>query len=186
MTDAASFWSAARLYLKKAEPNDGPADLVSSGDDEPVVGDFGCGLLETFLVDEGERFSYVQHRHLRAAGWTELQLRETALRNLETFHDERLRIQKAGPTWALILDGNFEASLLALNDLWDDAPSEYAPNGPVVAAPCRDVLAFCDVASADGIAELFRVLERVERDRYPIVGHPLRRFGRRWVPFSVH
>jgi hypothetical protein len=30
------------------------------------------------------------------------------------------------------------------------------------------------------------VIERVGRDRYPIVGHPLRRFDRRWVPFSVH
>jgi uncharacterized protein YtpQ (UPF0354 family) len=183
--DDVTFCSAARIYLKRAEPEDGPVDVVLSGDDEPVVANFGCGLLETFLVDEGDRFTYVQHRHLRGAGWTESRLRETAVRNLETLYDGNLRIHQAGPTWALILDGNFEASLLTLDGLWDDVLNEYAPNGPVVAVPCRDVLAFCDVDSTDGVAALFRVIERVGPARYPIASQPLRRLGGRWVPFSV-
>jgi hypothetical protein len=183
MTDDATFCSAARLYLKAALLDGGPADVVLSGDDEPVVAKFGCGLLETFLVDEGDRFTFVQHRHLRAVGWTPGQLRETAIRNLEKFYEGRLRIHQAGPTWALILDGNFEASLLALDDLWDSVLREYAPRGPVAAVPCRDVLAFCDVDSSEGIAELHRVIERVEPDRYPIASQPLRRLAGRWVPF---
>ncbi len=183
MTDDATFCSAARIYLKAAAPDDEPADVVLSGDDEPVVAEFGCGLLETFLVDEGDCFTFVQHRHLRAVGWTPAQLREAAIRNLENFDEGRLRSHQAGPTWALILDGNFEASLLALDELWDNALREYAPQGPVAAVPCRDVLAFCDVDSSEGIAELHRVIARVGSNRYPIASQPLRRLAGRWSPF---
>ena len=38
MTDEATFCSAARIYLKATAPDDEPADVVLSGDDEPVVG----------------------------------------------------------------------------------------------------------------------------------------------------
>jgi hypothetical protein len=56
MTDDATFCSAARIYLKGAAPDDEPADVVLSRDDEPVLANFGCGLLETFLVDERRPF----------------------------------------------------------------------------------------------------------------------------------
>lgn len=185
MTDVATFCAAARIYLKRRAPDDEPADVVLTGGDDPVIFDFGCGLLETFLVDEGDRFSYVQQRHLRAAGWTEARLRQTAIRNLEIFSEGRLRIHQAGPVWALILDGNFEASLLAFGALWDDLLRDYAPHGPIAAVPCRDVLAFCDAESDEGIAELRRVIERVSPARYAIASQPLRRLAGRWTPLAI-
>jgi hypothetical protein len=60
----------------------------------------------------------------------------------------------------LLLDGEFEASLLLLDDLWDDTLASHTPHGAVVAIPTRDVLTFCDAASADGIRTLRDLVQR--------------------------
>lgn len=125
-----------------------------------------------------------QHRHLVAASWTESRLRESAKRKLGEFSEGRLKLHRAGSYWALILDGNFEASLLSLDELWDEALASYAPTGAVVAVPCRDVLGFCDASDPAGIAELRRVIERVGSDRYRISTRLLHRSDGVWSPFT--
>jgi len=47
-----------------------------------VVRPFVGGLLISYLVDQGDWFEYVQHRHLDAAGFTEDRLHSHALHNL--------------------------------------------------------------------------------------------------------
>jgi hypothetical protein len=47
--------------------------------------------------------------------------------------------------------------------LWDGALKKYAPNGAVVSVAARDVCAFCDAQSAQGIAGLRGVAERITK-----------------------
>jgi hypothetical protein len=106
--------------------------------------------------------------------------------NLARMARDRATLRPHGNIFALFLDGNFEASLLLLDDLWDEASAHYAPNGFVVAVPARDMLAFCDLGSEQGIRELREVLGRV----FPYGDHLIsrllyRREARRWVPFSA-
>jgi uncharacterized protein YtpQ (UPF0354 family) len=171
----------AVAYLKPEVPSGDPEPSVQlDADDAPVLREFAPGLLTAYLVDEGDRFSYIQGCDLREAGMTEEELHRLAVANLGELPEGRVTIRQNGPTWALFLDGNFEASLTLLDDLWTRALREYADD-PIVAIPSRDVLAFSDVESAAGVSELRAVIRRV----WPAGDHLLsenlfRRVDGRW------
>jgi hypothetical protein len=151
----------AVAYLKPEIPGSDPAPVVSlSADDSPVLRGFAPGLLSAYLVDEGDRFSYVQGRDLREAGIREDDLHCRAVANLAELAELKVTVRANGPVWAIFLDGNFEASLMLIDDFWSHGLREYARD-PVVAIPTRDVLAFCDVESAAGVSELRAVVKRV-------------------------
>ena len=67
------------------------------------------------------------------------------------------------------MGGNFEASLVLLDDLWADSFRRFVSGVYAVAIPARDVLAFCDADSAAGKDELRDLIGRV----YPNGDHPL-------------
>jgi uncharacterized protein YtpQ (UPF0354 family) len=151
----------AVAYLKPEIPRSDPAPVLSlSADDSPVLRAFTTGLLTAYLIDEGDTFSYVQGRDLREAGIREEELHRHAVANLAELAEGKVTVRQSGPAWALFLDGNFEASLTLIDDLWTHGLREYARD-PVVAIPTRDVLAFCDVESAAGLSELRAVVKRV-------------------------
>lgn len=143
--------------------DDGPVATVG-GDDAPVARNLGNGLVVVYVVDHGDHFSYVQHRHLKSAGVVEGALHERAIANLVAMLEEReARWQKTvDGVSAIFFDGIFEASLILVDFLWDEALAHLAPNGFVVAIPARDILAFSDAHSEAGIAELRRVIARVQ------------------------
>jgi len=151
----------ALAYLKPEIPSDDPAAVTSlSVDDAPVMRQFLPGLLTAYLVDEGDSFAYVQGRDLRRADVSEDELHRQAVVNLAELADRQLTIRDNGAVSALFLDGNFEASLLLVDDLWTQRLREYA-HDPIVAIPARDILAFADVESAAGISALWGVVNRV-------------------------
>lgn len=169
--------------LKKTLPSSRSADFTPGPDDAPVVRDLGNGLLVLYVVDEGPVFTFVQRRHLREAGMDDDTLHRTALANLHLFLAERTQLQPYGPIFGLFLDGNFEASLLLVDVLWDKALSSYAPNGVVAAVPARDVLAFTDAANADGIAQLRAMIGRLFPGGDHLISQDLyRRVDGRWEP----
>ena len=151
----------AVAYLKPEIPVSDPAPaLLLGADDSPILRPFAPGLLTTYLIDEGESFSYVQGRDLREAGIAADELHRQAVANLAELAEGKVTVRASGPVWALFVDGTFEASLLLLDDLWTHGLRAYARD-PVVAIPARDVLAFCDADSAAGVSELRAVVKRV-------------------------
>jgi len=151
----------AVAYLKPEIPSSDPAPVVSlSDDDAPVMRQFLPGLLTTYVIDAGDTFAYVQGRDLRRAVVSEEELHRQAVVNLAALAEHQLTIRENGTVSALFLDGNFEASLLLLDDLWTNRLRDYARD-PIVAVPARDILAFSDVESAAGVAELRAVVKRV-------------------------
>jgi hypothetical protein len=98
----------AIAYLKAEVPEDDPDPvLILDEPDAPVLKVLGDGLLVSYVIDEGNPFSYVQARHLLAAGVDADQLHARAVANLEKLAEGRVTIYQNGPTWALVLDGNF-------------------------------------------------------------------------------
>lgn len=168
-------------YLKPDISSSDPAPAPALNfDDSPILRRFAPGLLTAYLVDEGDRFSYVQGRDVREAGLGEEDLNRQAVLNLADIADGKVTVRQSGSVWTLIFDGNFEASLMVLDDLWINGLREYARD-PVVAIPARDVLAFCDVASPAGLLELRALVKRVRPlGDHLLSEHLYRRIDRQW------
>jgi hypothetical protein len=92
-------------------------------------------------------------------------------------HDGECRIR-------LSVDGNFEASLILVDGLWDKALAQLAPNGFVAAIPARDILAFCDANSAAGIAELHQLIGRIQNGNHMLSRELFQRADAGWSRFS--
>jgi uncharacterized protein YtpQ (UPF0354 family) len=179
------FYNHAMPYIKPDLSYEvGPA-VELSHDDSPILRSLGNGLLVAYVVDVDQSFKYVQNRHLSKANITKEELHTTALNNLFAFMQERTRVQQHGEIFALFLDGNFEASLLLVDQLWDESLLGYVLNGFVVAVPARDVLAFADAKSHSGIEELRRVVRRLFPGGDHLVSPDLyNRKSGRWVKFK--
>jgi len=173
-------------YLKARVPDDDPVvPLELDAGDSPLLKPLAGDLLVAYVIDRGDRFDLLQGRDLGRFGPTVDELHARAVAGLAQMSSGRITLRQAGPVQALFLDGNFEASLILLDDLWDDALTEYYQSAPVVAVPSRDILAFSEVSSAAGIQELRALIERV----WPTGDHLLSRtlYVRRqstWAPFT--
>jgi len=173
----------AVAYLKVWAPEENAVSLPES--DSPVILDLRNGLLVAFLVDNGQFFSYVQHRHLVEAGITITQLHEYGLANLKQIAKQKLQVRECGPIYAVFLDGNFEASLILLDDLWDKRFSHLVQGEFIAALPARDVLAFGDSSSAEAITELSNVVSRVAGGDHLLSSSLYRRQGSHWRQYAA-
>jgi uncharacterized protein YtpQ (UPF0354 family) len=181
-------WKRAIAYLKARVPDNDPSPVLTLPDeDSPVLRDLGNGLLVSYLVDEGDRFSYVQTRHLVAAGATENELHMVAIDNLYALTGQHLRVQPYGAVFALFMEGHFEASVLLLDRVWEVSLTEHVGGDYLAVVPARDVLAFGDASSPTASAELRAIIDRVMTSE---VDHPLssslfRRKGGTWEPYDA-
>lgn len=150
---------------------------------QPLARVCGGQFIVVYLVDEGSHLRYVTHDDLAAAGMSRDELHATGLRNLEALIQGQpgLRIGREGAIHGLLVGGHFEASLVLLNLLWDGPLARLAPHGAVVALPARDICAFCDARSPEGIAQLRAMAQRVTASGdHLITPHLLRRVDGRW------
>lgn len=172
-------------YLRSSLPSVGAADIDVSGGDAPVLKNLGNGLLVAYVIDLGDSLQYVQHRHLEATGVVESELHGHAVQNLMGLAKAKLRVEPYGKVFAVFLDGNFETSLMLLDDLWDKSLIRRVAAGFVAAIPARDILAFCDRASLEGITELRQVVARANVGGDHLLTPVLyRRQGRAWVQYE--
>ena len=171
-------------YIKAVvadDPLDEPSVDVSDAD-SPVFRPFGNGLVIAYLVDQGSYFEYVAQRHLSSEGLSAEALHQVSMGNLVSHASEHARLHVVGKAFALRLDGNFEASLLLVDGLWEDFLTDYAPSGFVVAVPARDVLAFADAGSSKGVRELHEIVARTFRGGdHLLIRNLLRRESHAWV-----
>lgn len=169
-------------YIKPKLPPDADGKVFEvSGPDEPIIEDLQNGLLALYLLDRGDVFDYVQRRHLEQSGVSMTDLHSQALTNLRRLASDRLRLQTCGSTFALFLDGNFEVSLILLDELWDETLAAHAKEKIIIALPARDVLAFSGSVSPQGVSELRALIMRV----LPTQDHPISsdlyiRNGKKW------
>src|SRR5262245_56226312 len=178
-------WSQAVAYLKAQVPESDPARVVSvDGDEAPVIRILGSGLLVTYVIDVGDSFDYVQIRHLRSAGVTEEELHRIAVNNLYGLAEKHLRVQPYGDVFALFMEGNFEASVLLLDTVWDVSLAKHVKGEFLAAAPTRDVLAFGDSSSPTVPGQLRGVVDRVlaSGPDHPLSARLLCRRSGTWEP----
>ncbi|MGA9473034.1 MAG: DUF1444 family protein, partial [Terriglobales bacterium] len=141
-------------------------------------------LFVAYVLDADGHFQYLQWRHLEDSGISQSELHDDAVCNLAALANEKLRVEPQGRVFAAFLDGNFEASLILIDDLWEKRLASTVTNDFVAAVPARDVMAFCDVTSSEGIAQLRKVVARANEGGDHLLTSVLyRRQGQKWVPY---
>lgn len=175
-------------YLKVMEPADA-ADTPSSLSqcDSPVLRPIGHQLIVAYLVDEGECFSYVQHRHIEGAGLSPDELHAQAIANLAAFARERIEVKSYGNhLYYVLMGGNFEASLILVNEFWSEWCAQLAPTGFLAAFPARDVLAFGDASSPEALSGLEAICDRCKEGGgdHTLTFNVFRRAGVSWEPIG--
>ncbi len=182
---ARDYCSRAIAYLKMETPDDGRPEIALRQAESPVIRPLGHGLLVVYLVDEGDHFSWVQQRHLTDAGVSELELHSQAIKNLAVFAEQHAEVRSYGNIFIVLSGGNFEASMLLLNEFWSEWYANLAQNGFVVAFPARDILAFGDIASESVVSELLAVCERlIGNADHPLSPVLYQRTNSGWEPFG--
>lgn len=148
-------------YLK-AELPDGPANVELSGDDDLLIMPFVGRLFATLVYDTGDSFTYLQKRHLDELVMNTEEVFDLGVRNLEGLLSSGLvRVHQHGAGYPIIGGGNFEASLLLVDSVWEWMCGHIGAARLLALAPARDLLM---VASADdpaGLAELVAFRDRI-------------------------
>jgi uncharacterized protein YtpQ (UPF0354 family) len=175
------FCEKAIVYIKESISSDVPAPVVVNIDpNAPVLRELACGLCVAYVVDQNNHLIYVQNHHLKESGVTADELHEIGIANLARLTDEKLRVQQLGSIFGVFLDGNFESSLILYDHLWDVGVAGAVKNGIVIAIPTRDVLAFCDSRSDQGIATLRKMIARTSGGDHPISTSLFERINGNW------
>ena len=117
-----------------------------------------------------------------ALGLTTSELRTLAVRNLRRLVPE-IRHHESGSGYVLLAGGNFEASLLLLDDLWTKLAADVS--GELVAcAPARDMILYTGSATPGGIDDLRELASRVITEGgYSLSATLLRWTGLGWEPY---
>jgi uncharacterized protein YtpQ (UPF0354 family) len=173
----------AIAYLKALEPAVGEAAVVLPPETQPVIHPFSDDLAVSYVLDEGEGLRFVNHGEMASGGVDAEELHRIGVGNLVGVANARgMKVQPYGKIFAILLDGNFEASLIAVDALWDQGLRQLVAGDYAAVVPARDLLAFCDGNDAKGIEELRQMLGRAAGK----VDHPLSqrlyfRRGGRWA-----
>lgn len=174
--------SKAIAYLKYDDPMAESKDAFQVPDDVfPAHLPLGNGLTCYYLLDTGDSFEYVQTWQVLQNAETIESLHTQAVANLAALAETNLVVKEYGNIFVALMGGNFEASLILVDELWDETYAHVVENDFVAVLPARDILAFCDSESEHGKAELVATVDRI----WPGTDHLLtdkvyRRVGRQW------
>ena len=185
------FWnskkcSKAIAYLKSAVPNTTSENQIDVPETQGlIIKSLGHGLLVTYVLDQRDRFEFIQNRHIEKEKLTVTELHSYGLQNLQKLADQRMRVQTYQNIFAVLMGGNFEASLILLDSIWDGPFRKFVTGQYAIVIPARDVLAFCDASSAAGCKELQDVIDRGKAAAnidHPLTNQHFVRVGTSWVP----
>lgn len=119
---------------------------------ENVFDDLNEQLIIVYAVDNPKSIHYLTPGNLAKMGIARGDLRRLAVENLKRLLPKIEVVP--GPLFSLVkADGNYEASLLLLKDLWEQ-PRFKVSGDTVVAVPTRDVLLVTGSRNPAGIAKL--------------------------------
>ena len=171
--------------IKVAEFDDSSAHVIEvSHDDSPVIRPFAADLIVMYALDLPTHFQFVTGRDLRNASLTVEEIHSIALRNLPS-RVPKIELHGQAPRHMIIAGGNFEATLLLLDSMWEQFEQEM-PGELLAVVPARDLL----YVSASGWDEAKTFLREASNRYLPEERHALSKciFVRRngqWMPYAA-
>lgn len=176
-------WAEGEEVQLRIVPGQLPPDIPNDSSLLPPTRAAAGVFVVGYHVDAGSHWTSVGRDEMRQAGMNLNPLHRQALSNLMKLVKGQpgMRLVDHPPYYGLLLDGDHEACLVLLDGLWDHLFADKTPNGAVVAIPSRDVLAFCDANSPEGIAALREAVRRIGPDaKGALTQQLLRRRDGRW------
>jgi hypothetical protein len=163
--------SHALPYLSPATSSEDTAPIHAWGSlDAPILRAFSRSMIVNYIIDdEPGALVYVRERDVTESGREDLHL--CAIDNLRRrVAQKKVRFEPRGATKQAKLDGQMEASLLLLDELWEEEV--------VAVVPARSTLVFASVSK--GLDEL-----RSHCTKTSLSGELLVRRDKRWQPLKV-
>lgn len=171
-------------YFKRVWRDEAPADVILEMGHAPLNVDYSDELAIFFLIDEGESFTFVMDNQAEDSGKTLEEVLAIGISNLRLIADE-VEIKKNQDFIYFTGSGNFEASLLLVDEIWDEWLSDLCPNGYIAAIPARDILAVCDKNDHEAATKLAALIGRVWDGGDHLLSNKLyTREGKKWVPLA--
>jgi hypothetical protein len=161
----------------------GMRDLGQVGTNQVVSELLAADLRVFYASDREGGFAFLTEGDRKALGLEMSVLRSLAMGNLRRIMPE-VKHNGSGPLFMFDAGGNYEASLLLSDKLWDGEAREL--KGEIVAAvPSRDVLVYTTSSSVAGLAALRQAVDKVQAGGDHLVSKTLliRRNGR-WEKFT--
>lgn len=153
-------------------------------EDAPISRPFVADLMILYAEDKPSHFEFISSRRLIELGLTEDDLHARSLENLPG-RPPKIELHGSPPKQMLVAGGNFEATLLLHDALWEQV--EEGIEGELLAvAPARDLL-FVSTTSWEGARAFLReVASRDLEDKSHMLSKCiLRRVSGRWVADDV-
>ncbi|HVH47049.1 MAG TPA: hypothetical protein VM925_32120 [Labilithrix sp.] len=169
-------------YFSPAHSADVTAPFRPFGSiDAPVARPFSATLVITYMIDEPGALLIVRQRDMERSQHGELH--ERAIRNLRNHATQRrVRAERSGATWSIRLDGQHDASLLLLDELWDPPTRIVDSEGEVVVAvSSRATVLATGTATRGGITALQAAVSVRER---PMSSELFVRRAGAWKPYA--
>jgi len=142
-------------YFSPVHSVDETAPIHAFGSsDAPISRVFSTTLMITYMIDEPGALVFVRERDIETGKREALHAR--AIDNLRAHaNDRKLRFEPKGAAYVAKLDGEHDASLLLLDELWDPPTRVADLEGDiVVAVPSRGTLLFTGSRARGGIPAL--------------------------------
>lgn len=169
-------------YLKATSSEKAPDTVQLGGPDSLLTRPFVGRLFITLAHDFDDAFGLLQRRHLAELGMNDNEAFELGLRNLTTFAESgAVRIDQSSRVFAFTAGGNFEASLLLVDKLWQSMSGRIGSVRLLARAPARDLLMIAP-DDKDGRAELEALAARLKGFKldHPLTDDLLTWDGSRW------
>ena len=154
-------------------PNDSPISV-------PLIAE----LIVMYALDYPDRFEFITRRHLQENGLNQEELHALALRNLPN-RVPKIEMHGESPRYMITAGGNFEATLLLLDGLWDQL-TEHLPGKPMAVVPARDLL-FVSGSEYEGASQFLTdvATKELEEKRYALSQCILIREGGKWHAYRA-
>jgi hypothetical protein len=137
-----------------------------------------------YAFDQPRSLQIMTEAERTALGVPTEDLRALAVRNLRRLVPE-IRHEESGAAHMLLAGGNFEASLLLLDDLWTRLAADL-PGELVACAAARDMMLYTGSGISGGVEVLRQLASRIITEgSYALSGTLLRWTGLGWEPYRA-
>ncbi|MCK9689626.1 hypothetical protein [Scleromatobacter humisilvae] len=164
----------------------GGARIGADDPSAPLIRTTRDGFLVVYMVDRGDRYTWLTMGELAAWGRTDEEAHRVAMSNLSRLATELRCATEPDSYSGLFLGGRYESSMILLDELWDLNLRPLTPAGAIVSIAARDICAFCDAEDARALAELrtlgARLRARGTQPSMLITDRLYRRQDGRWRP----
>ncbi len=136
-------------------------------------------------LDDKESTSVLRRSEFDVLQLSDDKLLELAAQNLKRLSDSELRIERANGVNMLVLDGNYESSMLIANDFWRKE-STYLDDEIVAVAPARDLLMYCSKSNTECINRIHDLtLQNFDSFANAISTELIEWNGESWGPYEA-